>query len=1003
MSSLKSENEEISHKEIPNLIGQRDAGDLEVSEIIQQETLEIVRNPSEYYSHYALNFIIDAAVSANEQTRFIPLEDERSFSRDLPVHLWSFQQSDQNSAVIAMRPVSEDGSTREHFTGLHIRRNEGGNEAGYFNATYIDPAGSGNVTHIPSNMIDALQEVLGIQADEITSTTNRIQHGRLHGEEILELTNVHCGPFTGFILSGLAQGDIRIDNGRLQIMTESGWKDIPDLNEEMSNSLGVDIRERDCDFLSGEEFYFPEVVIETVAEPELALKDDLDEITKGMDGLARNVAQAGDDNLESPIKPELRSTAFTTPQNYRSSIDQYNVKNSYSKTQSARKESIVYRRGISKKEVVLAEDRDILMGSNRTTASHYPVIVQKSFNEFHFGKSLRKSGHDEIFQVANIEKWKALDTEFRLMANEEFPTFEESFDLGRIKSSELLSLYSIDTDPLTIVGHKAAIYRDNITTDSRKSVDRGYFKASGPGHSKGWDADKNNIIDRVVVEARAGNQDLKKKSPVKATLEVLKMAIERIVKYEDDSERNKRLFQSTHTSKSNVTPPFTNSGLNLSRDVQREYALKSTQASRDKLKMSVVALEGRWNDEDSDGEDYEYKDIRSLIKRKVTRTKINPTVHGGKERSFSPIRIGTPYSDFNFDLNFEHLEKAGKEKEGKKFYEAVSDVFAQPTPGIHPSEQMESIINNESSDDKLSRMEDVKEKSRETSKKSKRVKEEADTQELFERMGDLSINTPNQTPIKNPIASKKKAIIDKVDDKSAVSGTVLNTARILFKIPPKVKKAQALKELNKWLGKDAKEPTDFELLSELINDSKIQLPLDKRQEVSRAVVREMRHLKGINNPELKEKSDQFCKVLTDNNLLDPNLVDNSWPPLFRAANYGYRGWFNSLNSKTDFTTFSFEFNGNSTFRSVMRHGWFKESKMVLEKTNLSPELAGSLIGESVFSKEQKEELLRNIPSQTSDALDSMPQQLRDSLPPSSVVRPNIKKLSKSDPQQSSKQ
>ncbi|MES2962034.1 MAG: hypothetical protein V4694_06585 [Pseudomonadota bacterium] len=260
---------------------------LEIAEQLHQEAINVVSDPSEFYNHYVLNFVIDVAIAENEQARLIPLDDDHNFAANLPVNLWAFQQSEQAHAVIPIRPVGNQGAkAREHFAGIYISKNDEG-----YSAAYIDPIGSGDVNDIPLNIRNSLWEVLGIAPDKIISTTNKIQHRTssiLEEDGIEYLTNVHCGAFTGFILSGLALGNIMIEGNRLQIITTEGWQDIPDLNEEQSNSFGTEIREQNLNLLTGQQTAFPEVIIEELLDPEL--QNNIADITAGIDNLAKKVA-----------------------------------------------------------------------------------------------------------------------------------------------------------------------------------------------------------------------------------------------------------------------------------------------------------------------------------------------------------------------------------------------------------------------------------------------------------------------------------------------------------------------------------------------------------------------------------------------------------------------------------------------------------------------------------------------------------------------------------------
>lgn len=165
-----------------------------------------------------------------------------------------------------------------------------------------------------------------------------------------------------------------------------------------------------------------------------------------------------------------------------------------------------------------------------------------------------------------------------------------------------------------------------------------------------WDGDKVEIV-RKVIKASKSDED-KVKSPIKATAEILKLAVRKVIGYDSNKTTRKELY--------------TSSGQSLKEPIQREFALKTSQASRDKWKMSIVALEDRFNSDDSDNEEYADNDKKSVIKRKVVRTQIDSKIHGHEYgRNMSPIRSGSPYSDLNFDINFEALNSAVK-KENKK-------------------------------------------------------------------------------------------------------------------------------------------------------------------------------------------------------------------------------------------------------------------------------------------------------------------------------------------------
>lgn len=249
--------------------------DQEIVRRLTEEAVTLVDNPNNYYSHYVLNFVIDAAVANNLQTRLIRLGEDQ----DLENNLLQFRNGNQIRVVMPIRPIE-----REHFTGLFIERIDGA-----FRVVYIDPVGSGAILDIPENIRNTLNQILGISADQIISTTNRIQHSRVE-PQVRYLTNVHCGPFTGFILSGLALGNIRVEGNRLTLETDQGWQDISDLSKSQSQSLGEKLRQHDLTLLTGSRQIFPNMMLEEYLESKF--EHDLESLTTKMDKLPKSVATA---------------------------------------------------------------------------------------------------------------------------------------------------------------------------------------------------------------------------------------------------------------------------------------------------------------------------------------------------------------------------------------------------------------------------------------------------------------------------------------------------------------------------------------------------------------------------------------------------------------------------------------------------------------------------------------------------------------------------------------
>lgn len=199
-----------------------------------------VSNSNEYYSHYALNFVISNAVANDLQARFIPIGTGVEYLENLQSNLTAFvSNSLQTRAIIPIRPEI-DGHEIQHFTGLFIER-IGGIQ---FRVIYIDPVGNGLISDIPSNIRDIITRTLIVSANQFISTTNRIQHS-VQTLEGLAATNSHCGPFVAYILSELASGAMKVEDARLQqIIEQKDWLDIADLNEGASINYGLELRKQ---------------------------------------------------------------------------------------------------------------------------------------------------------------------------------------------------------------------------------------------------------------------------------------------------------------------------------------------------------------------------------------------------------------------------------------------------------------------------------------------------------------------------------------------------------------------------------------------------------------------------------------------------------------------------------------------------------------------------------------------------------------------------------------
>ena len=282
----------------------------------------------------------------------------------------------------------------------------------------------------------------------------------------------------------------------------------------------------------------------------------------GIDGKKSSDAESG---FETPQKSTTASKSIITPDSYQKKIAEFNSKF------GNKAKKIVSDRGIRK------ADGEVQKTGDRTTPSYYPVIKQSQTGDFSIERSLRKSSHDELFQVAknkpnlvakkitpeNLAKrenrpnitWQTLDNSLDLKTNNNHPTFVEAHEFARVKNKEL---------HLADKGHTGSIFRNGTSSSSKEgTVSDGYFKTS-------WDDDKMGIIQKLMGGIKT--KEDKESSPEKVTTELLKLAINKVVKYDGDyPKKNPELY--------------TSSGLNLSDEIEREFAFKTSQASRDKWKM----------------------------------------------------------------------------------------------------------------------------------------------------------------------------------------------------------------------------------------------------------------------------------------------------------------------------------------------------------------------------------------------------------------------------------
>ena len=314
----------------------------------------------------------------------------------------------------------------------------------------------------------------------------------------------------------------------------------------------------------------------------------------------------------------------------------------------------------------------------------------------------KQSGYDENFMTSKKKSWQGLDEEFGLA--EDAATFSKAFEYSRLPTNSYIHFRGEDG---VTTGHSGGLIKpldelskkqsgkkhwkdikqkikDLKPEDSAKKREASSFAVStlsstqgehkvGSLGKKSFHAGRDAVIEKVVAEARDGEDITKKASPVKAATEALKFVVNDTVCYRDN------------TGNSGKFKGITTTGLNLEDQVQREYALKHYQASRDKYKLAVLKYENRFNSSDSETvSDDESDGEISVLNRKLQRTKLEEKYHGERrvdKGRFSPLRSDTPYSQANVEISIAELKEA-------KSFEEISVVVATPIPAIKPREEL---------------------------------------------------------------------------------------------------------------------------------------------------------------------------------------------------------------------------------------------------------------------------------------------------------------------------
>jgi hypothetical protein len=228
----------------------------EILETIKKEALESIKSGQSYTS-FALDTVI-ASAAGDTKTKVVRVEDA-SVSSKLSDLMQAFQQSDQKNCLIPIYTFTglSNDTTKNHFTGLFIKKvddheSKEFKEGVMYQAVYIDPACCKE--NLPNEVTKILETVLAITLNDIEYSNTVLQPVVEEGEgdqKTRYLANQHCGAFVGFVLSGLAKGEIIILKGRLHMQnTENAWVPFNDLDNDQSDYLGGALRYlMDCSLL----------------------------------------------------------------------------------------------------------------------------------------------------------------------------------------------------------------------------------------------------------------------------------------------------------------------------------------------------------------------------------------------------------------------------------------------------------------------------------------------------------------------------------------------------------------------------------------------------------------------------------------------------------------------------------------------------------------------------------------------------------------------------------
>ncbi len=233
----------------PNLDDEGLDQTLQVEEDETQQILENIANPNNFYDFTAVNSLLET-LNHQEHITVIPIQAGNNYQY-LEDDLTEFLVSNYSIALI---PLHINGN---HFGGIYIEYNF---EEEQYHATYFDPLGLNNCNEIPARILEVLHDVLQIESSQIIFNRDAIQHTDSKGYA----SNNHCGAYTIFILTQIAQGNIAIrPKGEIYLPKEpyyNGLKRVGNLSQDASDQLGRQLREEHLSILQDNSPDLPDLI-----------------------------------------------------------------------------------------------------------------------------------------------------------------------------------------------------------------------------------------------------------------------------------------------------------------------------------------------------------------------------------------------------------------------------------------------------------------------------------------------------------------------------------------------------------------------------------------------------------------------------------------------------------------------------------------------------------------------------------------------------------------------